>query len=64
MKDEICDKYFVKVITVAVFCIMEVPTGFEPVNKGVADPCLTTWPWHHISYQVEKLKVFKVNTTL
>ncbi len=21
----------------------EAQTGFEPVNQGVADPCLTTW---------------------
>ncbi len=25
---------------------VEVPPGFEPGNKGVADLCLTTWLWH------------------
>ena len=27
--------------------ILEVPPGFEPGNKGVADLCLTTWRWYH-----------------
>jgi len=27
----------------------EVPPGFEPGNKGFADPCLTTWPRHRTS---------------
>ena len=27
---------------------MEVLTRFERVNEGFADPCLTTWPQHHI----------------
>ncbi len=26
---------------------MEVPPRFELGNKGFADLCLTTWPWHH-----------------
>ena len=25
----------------------EVPSGFEPGNKGFADLRLTTWLWHH-----------------
>ena len=25
----------------------EAQTGFEPVNQGVADPCLTTWLLRH-----------------
>ena len=27
---------------------LEVPPGFEPGNKGVADLCLTTWRWYHM----------------
>ena len=27
---------------------MEVTTRFELVDEGFADPCLTTWPRHHI----------------
>ena len=27
---------------------LEVTTRFELVNEGFADPCLTTWPRHHI----------------
>ena len=26
----------------------EAQTGFEPVDSGVADPCLTTWLLRHI----------------
>ena len=26
---------------------LEVPPRFELGNKGFADLCLTTWPWHH-----------------
>ena len=25
---------------------LEVPPGFEPGDKGFADPRLTTWLWH------------------
>ena len=25
------------------YSLKEAQTGFEPVNQGVADPCLTTW---------------------
>ena len=27
---------------------LEAPSGFGPENEGFADPCLTTWPQHHI----------------
>ena len=27
---------------------LEAPPGFEPGDKGFADPCLTTWLWRHI----------------
>lgn len=33
----------------------EAQTGFEPVNNGVADRCLTTWLLRHILYEVFKL---------
>ena len=29
--------------------ILEVPPRFELGNKGFADLCLTTWPWHHMT---------------
>ena len=31
-----------------VLLFLEVPPGFEPGDRGVADLCLTTWLWHHI----------------
>ena|GEM_PF-4613119 len=36
----------------------EVPAGFEPANKGVADLCLTTWLWYRLKilmFQCKKL---------
>ena len=27
---------------------MEAPPGFEPGDKGFADPCLTAWLWRRI----------------
>ena len=27
---------------------LEAPPGFEPGDKGFADPCLTAWLWRHI----------------
>ncbi len=32
--------------TLAYEGILEVPPRFELGNKGFADLCLTTWPWH------------------
>ena len=35
--------------------LLEVTTRFELVDEGFADPCLTTWPRHHIGsdeYQI------------
>ena len=31
---------------------MEVTTRFELVDEGFADPCLTTWPRHHIGVNI------------
>lgn len=33
----------------------EAQTGFEPVNQGVADPCLTTWLLRLITYSAQAL---------
>ena len=30
------------------------PPRFELGNKGFADLCLTTWPWHHMDWQESK----------
>ena len=30
-----------------IFVLVEAPPRFELGNKGVADLCLTTWPWRH-----------------
>ena len=27
---------------------LEAPPGFEPGDKGFADPCLTAWPWRRL----------------
>ena len=27
--------------------LLEASRGFEPLNEGFADPCLTTWPRRH-----------------
>ena len=32
----------------AVLFVLEVTTGFEPVDNGVADRGLTTWLRHHV----------------
>ena len=32
----------------AVLFFLEAPPGFEPGDKGFADPCLTTWLWRRI----------------
>ena len=37
-----------------IFWIKEAQTGFEPVDTGVADHCLTTWLLRHYEI-VEKL---------
>ena len=35
---------------------MEVPPRFELGNKGFADLCLTTWPWHHRRRAVDEAR--------
>ena len=32
--------------------VLEVTTRFELVDEGFADPCLTTWPRHHIGVNI------------
>ncbi len=35
----------------------EVPTGFEPVNRGFADLSLTTWVRHHYFGKITEKEV-------
>ena len=32
---------------------LEATSGFEPLNGGFADPCLTTWLRRHLFYGAE-----------
>ena len=36
---------------------VEATTGFEPVNKGFAGLCLTTWPRRHTKHLIKKARV-------
>ena len=36
------------------FVNMEVPPRFELGSQGFADPCLTTWPRHHMKLSCKK----------
>ena len=36
------------------FVNMEVPPRFELGSQGFADPCLTTWPRHHMNLSRKK----------
>ena len=38
----------------------EAQTGFEPVNQGVADPCLTTWLLRHILFSVRPRTFYQI----
>lgn len=37
---------------------LEAQTGFEPVDTGVADHCLTTWLLRHITLSIYSDNVF------
>ena len=42
---------------------LEAPPGFEPGDKGFADPCLTAWLWRRIQFGTGKgnLSSFRIN---
>ena len=42
---------------------MEAPLGFEPRNRGVADLCLTTWPWRLIFILCCKVAIVKTTSS-
>ena len=44
--------------SIEVLYFLEVTPGFEPGNQGFADPCLTTWLWHHKNKTAKRLFYF------
>ena len=48
----------VKTRTLSHSGFLEVPIGFEPMNKGFADLGLTTWLWHHIRKGIFNIRLF------
>ena len=46
-----------------IFWIKEAQTGFEPVDTGVADHCLTTWLLRHYEIVEKSFSDFSVTPT-
>ena len=41
-----------KALLIAVLFVLEAPPGFEPGDKGFADPCLTAWLWRLLGNEI------------